>query len=281
MSDDLEKKEGEVKIPSSEDLLTGDVIKEPDVKAVTTPEVDAEEILAKQSGWVPEEEWKGNPKEWRPAKEFNERGELLTRIKSQSRELSNLKQAMEFLTSQQKKQFQAGYEKAIVDLKAARTEALKEGDLVRAQDLTDKIDEIKDEQRTHVETQKPVQSGPSETFKEWFSSNSWYTKDRVMTPFAEKEGEIYKREHPDSTEADMLAYVARAVRKEFPDKFVPKSGPSPDGEGRGTTVRKGTSTSDPFRGVEDGMTDEQRSIMRTILKTTKMKKEDYIKQFMS
>lgn len=283
MSEQEQNKQEEVKIPSAEEILEGGST-EPQEKKTQEESItpDPEELLARQSGWVPETEWRGNPKDWRPAKEFNERGELLTRIKAQSRELANLKQAMEFLTTQQKRQYQAGYEKAINDLKSARAEALKEGDVIKAQDITDKIDEIKDEQRKVQHNVAQVhQQGPSEVFKSWFDQNKWYTQDKVMTRFAEAEGASYKEDNPDATEADMLNHVARVIRKQFSDKFAPKSAPSPDGEGRSATNRKSTSTSDPYRSVKENMTDEQRTIMRTILKTTKMKEEDYLKQFAS
>jgi hypothetical protein len=275
---DTDKKE-EVKLPTSEEILEPKQEDQVEQKETQFAEPDPEELLARQSGWVPESEWKGDPKSWRPAKDFNERGELLSRIKAQSKELINLKSAMEFLTSQQQKQFKLGYEKAIVDLKAARQEALREGDLVKAQDITDQIDEMKDEQRKVVDTKSTQQRGPSEVFKEWFAHNTWYTKDKVMTRFAEAEGASFKEDNPDATEADMLSHVARVIRKQFSDKFAPKSAPSPDGEGRGGTTKKSTSTSDPYKSVKESMTDEQRQIMRTILKTTKMKEEDYIKQF--
>lgn len=275
---DLDQKEQEVKIPTKDEILEpkqGEEVKQEEHQQ----EADPEELLARQSGWVPEQDWKGDPKTWRPAKDFNERGELLSRIKAQSKELINLKSAMEFLTTQQQRQFKLGYEKALVDLKSARQEALKEGDIVKAQEITDQIDEIKDQQREVVNKQQPQPAGPSETFKSWFKDNSWYTKDKVMTRYAEAEGASYKEENPDATEADMLSYVARVIRKQFSDKFAPKSAPSPDGEGRGGTIKKSTSTSDPYRSVKESMTDEQRQIMRTILKTTKMKEEDYFKQF--
>lgn len=267
----------EVVIPTKEELL------EPETKQEAAPEApqytEAEQ-LAMESGWVPKDQWKGNPDEWRPAKEFNDRGELFTRIKSQSKELAELKQAMSFLTEQQKKQYNAGFQQAIRDLKSARDAALQEGDVLKAQQITDKIDEVKEQHQVQqvAPKQTPATPEPSPVFRTWFEQNTWYTKDKVLTKYADAVGFEYKSEHPESTEAEMLAYVAKNVKKEFAHKFQPKGPPSPDGEGRGSPrgpVDSGIKT------MESDMTEEQRSIMKTILKSTGMTKEQYFKQYAS
>lgn len=268
----------QIEIPNKDQLL-GEV--EKSEQQASTPEPSEAEKIAMEQGWVPKEQWKGNPDDWRPAKEFNDRGELFTRIKSQSKELAELRKAMEFLTEQQKKQYDAGFQQAIKELKSERDAALQEGDVLKAQQITDKIDEVKEQhqaQRAAMPKQERPEVTPSVTFKSWFDQNKWYTKDKALTAYADSVGFEYKRENPDSTEADMLAYVSKEVKKEFPHKFQtsPKGPPSPDGEGRDTTR---TSSEGGYRSLENNMTEEQKSIMRTILKSTGMTKEQYFKQY--
>ena len=53
-----------------------------------TPEpaqFDEYEQRASAEGWVPKEEWTGDPAQWRPAKEFLDRGELFKKIEEQVR----------------------------------------------------------------------------------------------------------------------------------------------------------------------------------------------------
>lgn len=276
----------EVKIPSSEEILNPASEQTQEAPKQEVKEYSDAEKLAMEQGWVPKDQWKGNPDEWRPAKEFNDRGELFNRIKSQSKELSELRQAMAFLTEQQKKQFDAGFQQAIRDLKTARDTALQEGDIVKAQQITDKIDEVKDQHREQKEKFKEppksstVSQEPSTVFRAWFDQNKWYTQDKAMTSYAELAGYEWKQANPDGTEADMLTHVTKVVKKEFPHKFQVRGAPAPDSEGRDSPRGQSESTG-KFKDLENGMTDEQRSIMKTILKSTGMTKEQYFKQYAS
>jgi hypothetical protein len=261
-----------------ESVVVPPEIKE-EVASQETVQVSEAESIALEQGWVPKDQWKGNPDDWRPAKEFNDRGELFTRIKSQSKELSELRQAMTFLTEQQRKQFDAGYQQAVLSLKSARNAALEEGDMIKAQQITDKLDEVKDQHRaTQVNPRPVVAPEPTPAFKAWFNTNNWYTKDKVLTKYADAVGFEFKNENPECTEAEMLAHVSKNIRKEFPNRFQPKGPPSPDGEGRNGAKSTEPSNS-AFKSVENGMTEEQRTIMKTILKSTGMTKEQYFKQY--
>lgn len=273
-----QQQQSEVKIPSSEELLKPETKEE---VVIATPQLTEEEVRASEDGWVPKKDWKGNPDDWRPAKEFNERGELFSRIKAQSHELAELKKAMTFLTNQQQKQFEAGYTQAINNLKSAREAALQEGDMVKAQRITDKIDEVKDQHAKQVTQQVKIPQEPSETFKAWHSKNKWYTADKVLTRMADAYGQDYRDQYgSNGTEAGMLEFVEKSLRKEFPHKFnISKGPPSPDSEGRGNSPRGQQGASDNLREIEEGMNEMQRGIMKTILKTTKMTKEQYLKQY--
>lgn len=266
-----------VKIPTKEELL------EPQDQEILdeqiAPEVNPEEQRAMDDGWVPKDQWKGNSDDWRPAKEFNDRGELFSRIKTQSRELQELKQGMEFLTKEAKKQYDLGVKNTIDELRQARRAALEDGNMVAAEEFRDKIDEVKEE-AAKARTAPPPPAGPSPTFEKWHANNSWYMKDDDVTAVADRKGLKFKKENPNSSEADMLAYVAEEVKKVFPTKFN-KSPPSPSGNGRESPRGRSGEGASRHTETENSMTEEQRGIMRTILKTTGMTKEDYLKQYAS
>lgn len=276
-------KDDTVIIPDKETLLGNneEENKEPEVKEPPAEiEYDPEEDIARQSGWVPKSEWKGKPEEWRPAKEFNERGELFTRIKSQSKELAEMKQAMNMLVTQQSKQYLKGFDDAVIKLKRDRAAAVADGDLEKVVEISDMIDEVKEKQSEAVKVARPqTPVGPSETFQQWHSKNGWYMKDKELSEVAETAGEIYKKRYPSSSEQEMLDHVSRTVRKEFPQKFQ-KAPPSPDGDGRqagGSGKPSGSGAK--FTEIESNMSDEERQIMKTIIRQTKMTKDEYLRQY--
>ena len=270
-----------------EQVLSPEEILKPETPVVVEPEKQPEapvlsesEQLAMENGWVPKEQWKGDPDAWRPAKEFNDRGEFFKRIDRLEHKNQELQKAMTFLTDQQKRQYLAGFQEAIKQLRQKRDQALEDGDSLQAARISDKIDEVKDQaqvaQRQQVQ-QAPPTIEPSETYKSWATKNSWYTQDKVLTRYAEATGATYKDEHPNSTESEMLRHVEMEVKREFPNKFGPKGPPSPEGDGRGTGPKTGNAGK--FSAVEGSLTSEQRSIMNTIIKTTGMTKDEYLKQY--
>jgi hypothetical protein len=97
-----------------------------------------------------------------------------------------------------------------------------------------------------------------------------------MTHFADAVGLAFKEENPDATEAEMLRHVSQEVKESFPSKFQGvRAAPSPDGEGRGQARQSKSSISS----VEASMPEEHRQIMKTVLKTTGMSKEEYLKAY--
>ena len=58
------------------------------------PAPDLFESEARESGWVPKEEFTGDPKTWVDAAEFVRRGPLFKKIDTQSREIKAMRQAI-------------------------------------------------------------------------------------------------------------------------------------------------------------------------------------------
>jgi hypothetical protein len=269
----------ETVIPTAEEILkpTEPVVETP--KTETAPVLSEAEQVAMENGWVPKDQWKGDPDAWRPAKEFNDRGEFFKRIDRLEHKNRELQQAMTFLTEQHKRQYLAGFNDAITRLRAQRDAALEEGNALQAQRINDKIDEVKERAKEAQATAVVPKTAPepSATYQTWAERNSWYTKDKVLTKYAEAIGATFKEENPSSTEGEMLRYVETEVKREFPHKFT-RGAPNPDGEGRGNGATK-PSTTGKYSSVESSLTSEQRNIMNTIIKTTGMTKEEYLKQY--
>ena len=85
-----------------------------------------EQALAQ--GWVPKEEYKGDPEKWVEAAEFLRRGELFAKIEHQNRELKDVKRALQEITKLHSQVREIEYKRALDTLKAQKKTALEEGD---------------------------------------------------------------------------------------------------------------------------------------------------------
>lgn len=233
------------------------------------PQLTEVEIRASQEGWVPEDQWQGDPDKWRPAKEFLDRGELFRKIEEQKRELKSVKLAMEELGRHHAKVREMEYERALKTLKAQKRDAIAEGDADAVVEIEDKIDELKEKQHK-VEPTPRVQE-PHPAVVAWQERNPWYHSNKVMKAAADE----VAREMVAMGELDpvkVLAEVDKIIRQEFRDKFV---NPNRDKAGPVEGTPKGRAPK------EDAisMSDEDRKVMNRIVSTGVMTKEQFLKEF--
>lgn len=258
-----------------------------EVKGEETKEVEQEapilsevEIQATEQGWVPKEEWVQAGKDaddWRPAKEFVDRGELYKAIHSTKRELKQTQHALTALQQHNRVIFDKAYQKAVADLKRERRMAVKEGDIERVEEIEDKIQETA---REHQEQVQAVQAAaqavnvqPPAEYQQWAARNTWYDQDQDMREFADATGLIYMQKNPGIAPGEVLKYVESKVKKTFADKFVGKKA-APNAV---TTVDKtaGNKSRKPA-GIE--LTDEERNVMNTLVRQGVLTESEYIEQ---
>lgn len=277
----------EVKIPTKEEILNGESTQQRPApesgKAATgEPSYTAVELEAIKQGWKPKSEWDGDPDQHRSAREYLDRGELLGKIKSQSSQLEEMRRAIGAMSEHNKKVYQAGYEKALTELKARKITALKEGDAELVLALDDEIDKTKDAIREVRNTTVQLPRTSTET-ADWLARNKWYATDAVAHAAADELARQYARSHPNCTEADIYEYIDAELPKELPHKFGKKqnqSAPDPEGESRrgsGNGGSKGGTTT--FEKLLDTMTSDQAQIAKTLVKTGAITKEEYVKQY--
>lgn len=145
-------------------------------EVVETPDHEAK---AREMGWRPKEEFKGDETRWVDAKTFVERAEeSLPLAKATIRQLEKKIAGMERTFAEFKvhhsKTEQRAYQKAMADLEAqleAHTEAGDvEGVKATAREITDLTKEMA----------APQENGEPPEFTEWKEDNAWFEKDAVM-----------------------------------------------------------------------------------------------------
>lgn len=243
---------------------------------VQTPQVDTYESSAREQGWKPKEEFEGDPDKWRPAKEFVERGELFSKMDNMGKELKETKKALKMLAEHTARVKETEYNRAVQELKALQKRHLEEGRSDEYLQTTELLTDLKAEQKARqvafeVQAQQQPQ-GVDPQFVAWTQKNSWYNSDAEMRKYADNIGLGYAKANPDIDPNDVLKYVAGEVKIRFKDKFENPNRTKP-------SAVEGASS--PGGGKREGgvqLTDEERRVMNTFIRTGVMTKEEYIAQ---
>ena len=219
-----------------------------------TPEVTAHEeavAKAKALGWVPKEEYKGDPEKWRDAEEFNEFGERLNPIlrennkrlemqlkakeEQHARELAEIRAAVAKFAKMHEETEKVAYAKALAELRSERKEALELGDFDRAEEVTERIETTKAAAKevavtVHTEPRKLPPEIPAEiqeVYAKWSTKNQWAVEgtekyNPEMDAYARAIGEVLVKSgvsaNGDSFEP-FLNKVTEKVKARFPEEF--------------------------------------------------------------
>lgn len=197
-------------------------------------------------GWVPQEEWKGNPDQWRPAEDFVKRGEEILPIvnkhnKELKQELATLKDDVAMIAKVTKQQVvdaeQAGYDKAKAEyegrleaLQKQKFDAVQEGDLEAFQKAEGDIANL-NQPEPPKKDEPAAQPQVNPVFEDWSKQNTWYIPDPAnpgdggdqdLTAFAEGFGRQIAAQHdlnsPEGMEKFYTA-IGEKVKATFPQKF--------------------------------------------------------------
>ena len=209
------------------------------------PESNPNEDRARRMGWVPAEDFRGDPHKWVDADEFVKRGEdIMPILKERNRvldgqlsamqsELADMKATFKQFGEYHKQQIAAQYERALKDLKKQQLAAVEIGDVVAYQRAENEIGQVLDQaaklQPQQVQPQ-PQQSDPMNdpVFKSWLAENQWYGKHVEASGYANMAGDVLKNQ--GLTGKALLDAVAAEVKSKFP-ALVPKPKAAPAVEG--------------------------------------------------
>jgi hypothetical protein len=205
--------------PTVFDLLKEDKDpKEDNTQQVEGKKLSDVEERALASGWKPKDQFSGSPDDFVGAAEFMRRGELFDKIHQQGKELRDMKKFIDQLSTHQTKVEQAGYERAIQELKAAKKLALDDNNTAAVVELDEKIAEARtnlaESKKSAVQEQ---QKGPAPEYVDFAQKSAWFGKDRAMTLFAQDYSVLL--ENAGYAPAQVVRMVEQEVRKEFAHKF--------------------------------------------------------------
>lgn len=239
------------------------------------------ELEAREQGWVSKDEWVESGREeseWRPAKEFVERGDLYRTIHSTKRELRQTQAALTALQRHHQYVFEKAHAQALQELKSQKRQAIRNEDMEEVAAIEDEIERREQEYHTEKQAQTQVaqatqaaSQGVHPDFQAWQSRNQWYTNDPDLREFADATGMVYASKNPGVNPVEVLQYVEQKVKKQFPDKFGSRKATAPSPTA--SVNRQSTSRSVKDDGFQ--LDEMERQIMDTLVKTGTMTEAEY------
>lgn len=177
------------------------------------------ESEAREQGWVPKDDFKGDAHKWVDAGEFIRRGELFAKIESQNKKLKSMEDTMSQFKQHHDKVQENAYKKALLDLRAAKKEALVEGDADKVIAVDEQIEEVRTEAaRAQAQAQsRPATQEEHPEFVAFKTRNGWYENNKAMRAWADARGEELVR--GGKSPSEVLNLVAKEAREEFPQRF--------------------------------------------------------------
>lgn len=229
-----------------------------------------EEALAQ--GWVPRDEYEGDPDRFVDYAEFVRRGELFRKIESQSKEMKELKRALKELATHNTKIREVEYQRAVDALKAEKKAALNEGDADKVVEIDDRIDLVKEQQRVlqQQQVQDIVEPAVHPELQNWINNNQWYESNRAMRGWADARGVELAAE--GLAPREVLQTLSKEVKQRFSEKFSNPNREKP-GAVEGVRSRATTKTEPAFE-----LSDVERQVMRRVVDTGAITEADYIAQ---
>lgn len=232
MADEDDALEGEDEAETAEDDNGGD-------------EPSATEATAREQGWTPREQFRGDPSDWIDADEYVKRGDpryLRKQLGQTERQLRKLEQqratdqtAFEQRLTKMETLNKVQRRKMYAEIESARRAAVEVGDTAeydRQNQMEAQLYEAEQEAGKATAKDEPAKaSTPHPDVEKWVSENPWFTKSKVLNRAAEGIHEQLMEDEPGLTIAENLAKTRAEVIRRFPEKFT-KAKPAVNGNGR-------------------------------------------------
>ena len=192
-----------------DDIEQTEEIEAEETEGTSAPEPTEAEKSALNMGWVPKEEFKGDPALWVDADTYMSRSKNERKLAGTVR---SLEKTVNFLQDQIKHVTQSSYEKAKADILAQQRKAVEEGDTATFERLESEKENL----------QKPTAQAKDETdpvLESWAEDNPWFNNDDELQEAAILQYQLELKKHPAWTTEDRLGEVTKKIRKNFPEKF--------------------------------------------------------------
>jgi hypothetical protein len=198
---------------------------------LATPEVEISDVerRARNVGWVPKDEFRGDPNKHVSAEEFLQRSDSLMPLMRRDNDklhkrvndlegiLKETRDAQKELLEFTSKAEQRAYDKAKAELQAKAEAAAANADQAGVRQAMHEMDSLT--QPFKPTAPPPPKPNADPVIQDWIAREHWYRTSEALKGYAIEEfGEI-ERNHPGMTVEDMLAETKKRTMERFPEKF--------------------------------------------------------------
>lgn len=190
------------------------------------------EAEAREHGWVPKDDFKGDDSRWVDAETFMKRAdEMMPLLKAQNarqkREIEQLKKDFKRATSHFEGVEKRAYERALADLEQKHADAVQAGDIKAATAVVKEIKELKPIASDERDP-KQLKAEAEEALDSFREENPWYDKANLAgATETEQLGRIYwdrmVDRHIDKTKemppTEFFAYITDLTKEKYPALF--------------------------------------------------------------
>ena len=226
----VEQNKVETKAETAAPMDESDVIEAEKTAEVKASTEDPIQEAARGQGWVPQDEWDGDPTQWRDAQVFLERGEYFKTMGTQRKQIDKLNAMVEKMADIQVKTRDNERQRVLKELSQQKYTAMEEGEFTKVVDIDSEMDKLRSEPAMAV----PNVEGQSEDkytqdqIADYIDKNQWYRTNSDMRQYADSIAVGFRNNNPQATIDDVLEYTDSEIKIRYPENFgkrVPSASP--------------------------------------------------------
>jgi len=206
--------EAEIKAEAEVPMDESDIIEAEKTADIKTEEKNPIDEAARAQGWVPQEEWDGDPTQWRDAQVFLERGEYFKTMGTQRKQIDKLNAMVEKMADIQASTREDERQRVLKELSQQKYAAMEEGEFNKVVDIDSEMEKIRSAPLTSV----PDVQGQTEDkytqnkIADYIDNNSWYRTNPDMRQYAVSNAVGFRQGNPQARIDDVLEYSDSEVK---------------------------------------------------------------------
>jgi hypothetical protein len=190
------------------------------------------ELAAMKKGWVPEDKYKGDKREFRSAKEFLGRADLYDKLSAQSRAIKKMEETVRLSAELHRKQHEMIQKDRLKHFEYNKKAAIELGSVADVEKYEQHIAETKkeldslplpDQETQQHRKQSSQQMGPPPEVQDFLDRNPWSTdksdESRRMQRYAVAFETELARDRPELSVEERLFETEREVKRTFAHNF--------------------------------------------------------------